>query len=270
MLKRTWHVSTARCSRSVSVCLVWPRCSPQSPRRLPGRVRRLHRGAGARRRRVRIAEAADHPIAVSWRPGRWAFGRCARATSARPSLCSNGLSISRKGLPPASRPLCRRALGAAYALAGRTANALPLLAQAVAQAVAMHYMWDHAPRMVWLSEAYLLAGRLNEVAGTQARRALEFSGRIRNGGLTAYAMRLLARSRRSACCQRWKRPKLTTARRSPWPRNWACARSRPTATAVSASLYSRVGQAQQVPVSPWARPLRCTGLGGDDLLAAPG
>ena len=51
------------------------------------------------------------PIAVSWRPGRWAFGRCARATSARPSLCSNGPSISRKGLPPASRPLCRRALG---------------------------------------------------------------------------------------------------------------------------------------------------------------
>jgi tetratricopeptide (TPR) repeat protein len=87
-------------------------------------------------------------------------------------------------------PLVAAPLGAAYALAGRTAEALPLLEQAVAQAVAMHYLWDHALRTVWLSEAYLLAGRLNE-AGTQAQRALEFSRAHQERGHEAYALWLL-------------------------------------------------------------------------------
>src|SRR5262249_60399140 len=67
-------------------------------------------------------------------------------------------------------PLVAAPLGAAYTLAGRTAEALPLLEQAVAQAVAMHYLWDHALRVVWLSEAYLLAGRPDE-GRAQAPRA---------------------------------------------------------------------------------------------------
>jgi hypothetical protein len=58
-------------------------------------------------------------------------------------------------------------MGAAYTLAGRATDALPLLEQAVEQAVAMRYMLDHALRVTWLSEAYLLAGRLAE-AYTQA------------------------------------------------------------------------------------------------------
>src|SRR2546430_2092637 len=87
-------------------------------------------------------------------------------------------------------PLVAAPLGAAYALAGRTAEALPLLDQAVAQAVAMHYMWDHALRTIWLSEAYLLAGRLKE-ASTQAQRALEFSRAHQERGHAAYALRLL-------------------------------------------------------------------------------
>ena len=81
-------------------------------------------------------------------------------------------------------------LGAAYALAGRTADALPLLEQAVEQAVAMRFMLDHALRVVWLGEAYLLAGRLDE-AYTQAQRALEFSRAHQERGHEAYALRLL-------------------------------------------------------------------------------
>src|SRR4029453_7378821 len=81
-------------------------------------------------------------------------------------------------------------LGAAYVLAGQTAEALPLLEQAVAQAVAMHLMYDHALRVVWLGEAYLLASRLGE-AGTQAQRALEFSWAHQERGHAAYALRLL-------------------------------------------------------------------------------
>src|SRR5262249_39694797 len=66
----------------------------------------------------------------------------------------------------------------------------PLLEQAVAQAVAMHYLWDHALRLVWLGAAYLRAGRLDE-ADTQAQRALEFSRAHQERGHAAYALRLL-------------------------------------------------------------------------------
>jgi tetratricopeptide (TPR) repeat protein len=44
--------------------------------------------------------------------------------------------------------------------------------------------------MAWLSEAYLLAGRLDE-AGTQAQRALEFSRAHQERSHEAYALRLL-------------------------------------------------------------------------------
>ena len=68
--------------------------------------------------------------------------------------------------------------------------ALPLLEQAVEQAVAMGFMLHHALRVVWLSEAYLLAGRLDEVY-TQAQRALAFARAHQERGHEAYALRLL-------------------------------------------------------------------------------
>jgi tetratricopeptide (TPR) repeat protein len=81
-------------------------------------------------------------------------------------------------------------LGAAYTLAGRIAEALPLLEQSIEQAVAIRLMFCHAHRVAWLSEAYLLAGRLDE-AYTQAQRALEFSRAHKEWGHEAYALRLL-------------------------------------------------------------------------------
>jgi tetratricopeptide (TPR) repeat protein len=81
-------------------------------------------------------------------------------------------------------------LGAAYALAGRTTEALPLLEQAVEQAVAMGFMREYAPQVAVLSEAYLLAGRLDE-SYTQAQRALEFARTHQERGHEAYALRLL-------------------------------------------------------------------------------
>ena len=97
---------------------------------------------------VRIAEAADHSysrVMASWAMGFRALrqGDLCQAICARTGSRSRARAYLRLLVPFV-------AAGAAYALAGRTANALPLLAQAVAQAVAMHYMWDHAPRMVWL------------------------------------------------------------------------------------------------------------------------
>src|SRR2546429_5747556 len=72
----------------------------------------------------------------------------------------------------------------------RMPDGLPLLEQVVEQAVTMRFMMDHALRVVWLREAYLLAGRLDE-AGTQAQRALEFSRAHQERGHAAYALWLL-------------------------------------------------------------------------------
>ena len=81
-------------------------------------------------------------------------------------------------------------LGAAYALAGRTAEALPLLEQAIEQSVASRMMNDYALWMGWLSEAYLLAGRLDE-AHVRAQHALDFSRAHKERSYEAYALRLL-------------------------------------------------------------------------------
>jgi tetratricopeptide (TPR) repeat protein len=87
-------------------------------------------------------------------------------------------------------PMVAAPLGVAYARLGRPTDAVPLLEQAVAQAVARQYLWDQALRVAWLGEAYLCAGRLAE-AGTQARQALEFSRAHQERGHAAYALQLL-------------------------------------------------------------------------------
>ena len=51
-------------------------------------------------------------------------------------------------------------------------------------------MDDYALWMGWLSEAYLLAGRLDE-AHTRAQHALDFSQAHKERGYEAYALRLL-------------------------------------------------------------------------------
>jgi tetratricopeptide (TPR) repeat protein len=80
-------------------------------------------------------------------------------------------------------------LGYAYALAGRLAEALPLLEQAVEQDASMAYypLW-----LTHLSEAYLLAGRLED-AHQRAGRALELSRDLKQRGHEAYALQLLGK-----------------------------------------------------------------------------
>jgi tetratricopeptide (TPR) repeat protein len=140
---------------------------------------------------VQIAEAADHPFSRAmayWTVGFRALhkGDLQQAISMleRARDLAQGVH-NRFGVLRAAAPL-----GAAYALAGRIAEALPLLEQAVTQVVARGFMLDHALYMAWLSEAYLLAGRLDE-AGTQAQRALEFSRAHQERSHEAYALRLL-------------------------------------------------------------------------------
>jgi tetratricopeptide (TPR) repeat protein len=71
-------------------------------------------------------------------------------------------------------PRVAAALGAAYTLSKQFGEAMPLLEQAVQQGASMRFMVDHALQIAWLSEGYVLTGRLED-ATVLARRAFELS-----------------------------------------------------------------------------------------------
>ena len=85
------------------------------------------------------------------------------------------------------------ALGLAYALAGRVAAGLALVEQGVEQAVAMGRPRLLARLVAWLSEAYLLAGRLEE-ARQCAEQAYDLARQYQQRGTQAWALWLLGES----------------------------------------------------------------------------
>ena len=122
------------------------------------------------------------------------------------------------------------ALGLAYALDGRVAAGLALVEHGVEQAVARGRPWSLAPAVACLSEAYLLAGRLED-ARQRAAQAVDLARQYQQRGPRPGRCGSWARARHARRPQRSSPPRATTARPSPWPTNWACARSRRTATA---------------------------------------
>src|SRR5262245_30477390 len=87
-------------------------------------------------------------------------------------------------------PETAAALGCAYACAGRITDALPLLEEAEQRDAAMGTAGGHALRIGYLSEAYLLAGRMQEAAQL-AGRALDLARVHKERGHEAWALRLL-------------------------------------------------------------------------------
>src|SRR4029453_184147 len=81
-------------------------------------------------------------------------------------------------------------LGGAYALAGRTAEALPLLDQTLERVVTGNPILFHALVLTELSEALLLVGRMDE-ASALATRLLDLSRTHPGRGYQAHAYRLL-------------------------------------------------------------------------------
>jgi class 3 adenylate cyclase/tetratricopeptide (TPR) repeat protein len=140
---------------------------------------------------VRIAEAVDHPLSL-----------------VHAYLGVGFLSLRQRDLfraiPALERclDLCRvyniliwfretaAALGCAYAFSGRVAEALPLLEQAEQRGAAMGTMGGQSLRVGYLSEAYLLAGRLEDATALTGR-ALDLSRRHKERGHLAWALRLL-------------------------------------------------------------------------------
>jgi tetratricopeptide (TPR) repeat protein len=82
------------------------------------------------------------------------------------------------------------ALGYAYALAGRSAEAIPLLEEAVERPVLTGSNESQSSRSIWLSEAYLLAGREAD-ARAAAQRALGLARQHKERGYEAGTLRLL-------------------------------------------------------------------------------
>jgi tetratricopeptide (TPR) repeat protein len=140
---------------------------------------------------VQIAEMAQHPysrVMAYWGMGvrHLCQGEITRAIV----VFEHALQLVQEADLRLLGPKVTAALGAAYALTGRTAAALRLLRQAMTQGVAMRYLWDHALRTVWLGEAYLRAGYADE-ASTQAQRALACARMYQQRGYAGYALRLL-------------------------------------------------------------------------------
>ena len=88
-------------------------------------------------------------------------------------------------------PLVASALGYAYALGERAAEARPLLEQAIDQHANIGRLGGHSLRVAWLGEAHLRAGRL-EAASEVAARALELSRVHGERGHEAWALHLQA------------------------------------------------------------------------------
>src|SRR5207249_10267692 len=90
-------------------------------------------------------------------------------------------------------PLQITALGVAYVLNGRVAAGLALVEQGVEQEVASGRPRRLAPLIACLSEAYLLAGRLEE-SRQRAAQALDLARQYQQRGNQAWALWLLGES----------------------------------------------------------------------------
>jgi tetratricopeptide (TPR) repeat protein len=137
---------------------------------------------------VRLAEALGQPISLIFASRGLGYLYLVKGDlhQAIP-LLERGLALARDH--PGYVPWNAAALGYARALAGRSAEAMPLLEEAVQRAASTGRV-GQSFRLTYLSEAHLLAGRM-EIAGELAQRALTLAREHKERGHEAYALRLL-------------------------------------------------------------------------------
>ena len=140
---------------------------------------------------LRIAEEVDHPgsfMLASWGIGLLSFrqGNLRRALP----LLERAVGICQDTDLPVYFPRMAAALGAAYALGERVADAVPLLTQAMEQTIATAMVGEQALCSLSLGEAQMLAGHLEE-AHALAERALALAREHQERGHQAYALRFL-------------------------------------------------------------------------------
>jgi len=140
---------------------------------------------------VRIAEAVDHPhsLILAYLGVGFLSLRQRDVFRAIPVL-ERCLDLCRIWNSLVWFPETAAALGYAYAWAGRVAEALPLLEQAEQRGAAMGTMGGQSLWVGYVSEAYLVAGRMQE-AVQRAGRALALARDHKERGYQAWALRLL-------------------------------------------------------------------------------
>jgi len=137
---------------------------------------------------VRTAEAADHPYTLYW--GLFDLGRAHLRRGDLPRatrVLERGLDLCRMWQIALGTPLFTAALGAAYALAGRADEAVPLAAGAVEEFRRRQiHRW---PAFILLCAGmnYLSAGRIDE-ATSHVQEALALTRRLGARGSEAHAL----------------------------------------------------------------------------------
>jgi len=109
------------------------------------------------------------------------------------AVMERGMGLCQDWHIPLFLPRLAAALGVAYALDGRVAAGLALVEQAVEREVATGRLRSLALFVTCLSEAYLLAGRLEE-ARQRATQALDLARQYQQRGQQAWALWLLGES----------------------------------------------------------------------------
>jgi tetratricopeptide (TPR) repeat protein len=140
---------------------------------------------------LQIAEAAVHPASLMW--AYWGLGMlslCQGDLCQALPLLERAVGICRDADLPAWFPRMAAALGAAYTLGRRVADAVPLLTQALQQSTAMARAHFEALCSLSLGEAQVLTGRLEE-SHVLAERALGLARAHQERGRQAYALYLL-------------------------------------------------------------------------------
>ena len=140
---------------------------------------------------VRIAEAVDHPISrILAYLGVGFFSLRQRDLFRAIPVLERCLDLCRVWNSLVWFPEAAAALGCAYACTGRVTESLPLLEQAEQRGAAMETMGGQSLRVGYVSEAYLVAGRMQE-AVQLAGRALALARAHKERGYQAWALRLL-------------------------------------------------------------------------------
>ena len=129
-------------------------------------------------------------------------------------------------------------LGSAYALQGRLAEGRVLVEEAIRESIRTGLLGYRSRLVAQLSEVCRLAGH-GEEAWQHACQALDLARQQKVRGDEALALHQLGTVHAHAAPPMPRRPKPTTSRPWPWPKNSACARSWPTAISGWAGCIAR-------------------------------
>jgi tetratricopeptide (TPR) repeat protein len=140
---------------------------------------------------LRIAEAVNHPASLMSAYGGIGLLALRQGDLSRAfPLLTQAVSLCQDMDLLTNFPRMAATLGAAYTLAGRATDAVPLLTQTMEQSIAMEMVYIQALCSLSLGEARLHAGHL-EAAHALTERALALARAHQERGNQAYALRLL-------------------------------------------------------------------------------